>query len=99
MFKAIALSLVMAAAPAYASQDLANKNGCMGCHAVAAKVLGPSFQEVAKKYAGQKDAQAALVKSIKNGGVGKWGQIPMPAQAQLNDADAGALAAWVLATK
>jgi cytochrome c len=52
---------------------------------------------VAKKYAGQKDAEANLVKSIKAGGSGKWGPVPMPAQAGLSDADAKTLAAWILA--
>ena len=96
MIKAIGLSLLVLSAPAFASMELAQKNACMGCHAVATKVLGPAYQEVAKKYAGQKDAEANLVKSIKGGGVGKWGQVPMPAQAQLSDADAKKLAAWIL---
>jgi len=51
---------------------------------------------VAKKYAGQADAQATLSQNIKAGGSGKWGPIPMPPQTQLSDADANALAAWVL---
>ena len=96
MYKAMSLSLLVAAAPAMASMELASKNACMGCHAVESRVLGPSYKEVAAKYAGQKEAEAALAKSIKAGGVGRWGQIPMPAQAQLSDADAKALAAWVL---
>jgi cytochrome c len=97
MIKAIGLSLLVLSAPAFANMEMANKNACMGCHAVATKVLGPSFQEVAKKYAGQNGAEATLAKSIKAGGAGKWGQIPMPAQAQLSDADAQRLAAWILA--
>jgi cytochrome c len=59
--------------------------------------VGPSYQDVAKKYSGQKDAESLLAASIKKGGVGKWGPVPMPAQAALSDADAKALAAWVLA--
>ncbi|MFM8737850.1 MAG: c-type cytochrome [Betaproteobacteria bacterium] len=97
MIKAIGLSLLVLSAPAFASMEMAQKNACMGCHAVATKVLGPSYQEVAKKYAGQKDAEANLAKSIKAGGAGKWGQVPMPAQAQLSDADARRLAAWIRA--
>jgi cytochrome c len=61
------------------------------------KVVGPAYQEVAKKYAGQKDAAAVLAKSIKAGGAGKWGPVPMPAQAALSDADASTLATWILA--
>jgi cytochrome c len=83
--------------PAFANLDLAKKNACMACHAVDKKVVGPAYQDVAKKYAGQKDATVNLVKSIKAGGSGKWGPVPMPAQAALSDADANTLAAWILA--
>ena len=95
IFAAVAFSAVMSV-PAFASMDMAKKNACMACHAVDKKLVGPSYQDVAKKYAGQADAEAALAKSIKAGGSGKWGPIPMPPQAQLSDADAKALAAWVL---
>jgi cytochrome c len=87
----------LAAAPAFADLALAQKNGCTACHAPDHKVVGPAFQDVAKKYAGQKDAQATVEKNIKGGGAGKWGPIPMPAQTALAEADAKALAAWVLA--
>ena len=97
MIKALGLSLLVLSAPAFANLELANKNACMGCHAVATTVLGPSYADVAKKYAGQKDAEANLAKGIKAGGAGKWGQIPMPAQAQPSKADAKKLAAWILA--
>jgi cytochrome c len=60
------------------------------------KLVGPAYQEIAKKYAGQKDAEAMLVKNIKAGGSGKWGPVPMPAQTGLSDADAKTLASWVL---
>jgi cytochrome c len=75
---------------------LAKKNACTACHAVDKKMVGPSYQDVAKKYASQKDAAAMLAKSIKAGGSGKWGPVPMPAQPALSDADALALANWVL---
>ena len=87
----------LVAVPAFASKDLAQKNACLACHAVDKKLVGPAFQDVSKKYGGQKDATATLAKSIKAGGSGKWGPVPMPAQAALSDADATALAAWVLA--
>ena len=87
---------VLVAAPAFASKDMAQKNACLACHAVDKKLVGPAFQEVAKKYSGQKDAEATLVASIKKGGAGKWGPIPMPAQPALSEADATTLAAWVL---
>lgn len=82
---------------AAANQALAQKNACMACHTVDKKLVGPAFKDIAKKYAGQADAQAQLAKSIKAGGAGKWGPIPMPAQAALSEADAGTLAAWILA--
>lgn len=83
------------AAPVFASQELAQKNACLACHAVDKKMVGPAYQDVAKKYAGQKDAEAALASSIKAGGSGKWGPVPMPARAALGDADAQKLAAWI----
>jgi cytochrome c len=98
IFTVIALFVTAftAATSAHASKELANKSACMACHAAEKKVLGPAYLEVAKKYAGQKDAVAVLAASIKAGGSGKWGAIPMPAQAALSDADAKTLAAWIL---
>jgi len=94
----IALACVaLVSAPAFASKELAQKNACMGCHAVDKKLVGPSFQDVAKKYAGHKDAVAEVSGNIRKGGSGKWGPIPMPAQAALSDADTKSLATWVLA--
>ncbi len=92
-----AVALATLAQPALASKELAQKNACLACHAVDKKLVGPAYQEVAKKYAGQKDAEAMLAASIKKGGAGKWGPVPMPAQAALSEADAKTLAAWVLA--
>jgi cytochrome c len=97
MKKLTAIALIaFASTGAWANADLAKKNNCLACHAVDKKIVGPAYQDVAKKYAGQADAEANLIKSIKAGGSGKWGPIPMPPQAQLSDADAKALAAWVL---
>lgn len=90
-------SAVVVSAPAFANKELAQKNACLACHAVDKKLVGPSYQDVAKKYGGQNDAEAMLAASIKKGGSGKWGPVPMPAQAALSDADAKALAGWVLA--
>jgi cytochrome c len=87
---------VLAATPVFASKELAQKNACLACHAPDKKLVGPAYLEIAKKYAGQQDAETVLAKSIKGGGSGKWGPVPMPPQAALSDADARALAAWVL---
>ena len=81
---------------AHANKTLAEKNGCLGCHAIATKLVGPAYQDVAAKYAGQSDAKEKLVQSIRNGSVGKWGEVPMPAQAKLSEADAKKLATWIL---
>jgi cytochrome c len=94
---AAAAALTTLTSPAFASKELAQKYACLACHASERKLVGPSYQDVAKKYSGQKDAESLLAASIKKGGVGKWGPVPMPAQAALSDADAKTLAAWVLA--
>jgi cytochrome c len=78
---------------------LAKANACLACHAIDKKVLGPAFKDVAAKYADRKDAVEYLTKKIKSGGAGVWGPIPMPAQAQLSDAQAKELAQWVLTAK
>lgn len=96
-FPILMAASVVVCAPAFANKELAQKNACMACHAADKKVIGPAYQDVAKKYGDQKDAEAALAKSIKAGGSGKWGPVPMPAQAALSEADAKILAAWVLA--
>ena len=93
----IAFGAVAISGPAYANKELAQKNACLACHGVDKKIVGPAFLDIAKKYAGQKDAEATLIASIKKGGSGKWGPVPMPEQAALTDADAKALAAWILA--
>jgi cytochrome c len=79
----------------YASLEIAQKNACTACHAVDRKLVGPSYQDIAKKYAAQRDVSALTV-SIKKGGVGKWGPIPMPAQENLSEAEAAILATWIL---
>lgn len=95
--KTIALTIAFSASiPAWANLDLAKKNACMACHAADKKIVGPAYQDVAKKYSSQKDAAATLAKSIKAGGSGKWGPVPMPPQAALSDADATTLATWIL---
>ena len=94
----LALTLT-AAAPAMADLALANSKNCMACHSVDKKLVGPSFKDVATKYAGQKDATAKLAGKITKGGGGVWGPVPMPANAMVNDAEAQKLAAWVLTQK
>jgi len=78
-------------------QKLLNAHGCTGCHSLEARVVGPSFREVAAKY----DASSAnlLAKKIREGGKGAWGEIPMPPNPGVSEADARTLVTWVLSLK
>lgn len=96
----VAKPAAVAAVPAAAAsgkdvKTLLAANGCMACHAIDQKVVGPGFAEVAAKYRG-KDGAAAVAANIRNGGVGKWGPVPMPPFSQLSDAEAATLAKYVL---
>lgn len=97
--KLAASALLALAAPAFADQALATAKNCMACHAVDKKLVGPAYKEVAAKYAGDKSAVDKLAAKILKGGSGVWGAVPMPANAQVNDAEAKKLAAWVLSAK
>lgn len=94
-----ALGLAAAAAPALASEELAKKYACTACHAVDKKLVGPAYKDVAAKYKGDAKAEAMLVDKVKKGGVGVWGQVPMPPNAQVPDKDVQALVKWILAAK
>ena len=89
----------LAALPAQAREELAKKHNCLACHTVDKKVVGPSYKEVAAKYRGDKAAEAKLIDKVKKGGVGVWGQIPMPPNAAVPDADTKALVQWILSQK
>ena len=95
----IMAAMTTLAAPAMADEALAKAKNCMACHAVDKKLVGPSYKDVAKKYAGDAKAADMLAKKIKAGGSGVWGAIPMPANPQVSDAEATKLAAWVLNQK
>lgn len=84
---------------AWADEKLAGAKNCLGCHAVGTQVVGPAFKEVAKKYAGDKEAAATLAAKIRAGGGGVWGAIPMPANPQVNEAEAKKLTSWILGLK
>jgi cytochrome c len=94
-----ALLLVSGMASATDGQALAQKNACMSCHGVDKKIVGPAYKDVAKKYAGDKSAQAKLVAKVKAGGKGVWGEIPMPPNPQVKPEDLNAIVAWVLTLK
>jgi cytochrome c len=99
ILSAAALALA-AALPAQANEALAKKHMCTTCHVIkGAKTIGPAYADVAKKYAGQKDVEAKLVEKVKKGGQGVWGQVPMPPNAAVPDADIKTLVKWVLSIK
>lgn len=95
----MAVALTTVAAPAFADQALATAKNCMACHATDKKLVGPSYKDVAAKYASDKSAVEKLAGKIMKGGSGIWGAVPMPANAQVTDAEAKTLAAWVLSAK
>jgi cytochrome c len=90
---------VLFSASAFASKekDLATKSACLACHAVDKKLVGPAYQDVAKKYAGDKTAEAKLIEKVKKGGSGVWGPVPMPPNAAVKDEDVKTLVKWILA--
>jgi cytochrome c len=80
-------------------QKLLNANACTGCHALDKRVVGPSFREIAAKYAGDGGAAAGLAAKIRNGGQGNWGAVPMPPNPGISDANLKSIVAWVLGQK
>ena len=100
-FAAVLLTVIGLIGPmsSEASMELARSKNCIACHSVDKQVLGPAYKEVAAKYAGDKEALARLTKKVREGGVGVWGQIPMPANPQVTEAEAQTLAKWVLSLK
>ena len=107
--KAVLVSLagaaLLASGAAHAALDNAKaeammkKDGCAACHSVEKKIVGPAYVDVAAKYRNDKNAAATLTKKIKEGGSGVWGQIPMPPNAAVPEADVKELVAWILALK
>ena len=96
----LALALTMTVAgPAMANEALAKSKNCMACHSIDKKVVGPAYKDVAKKFAGQKDAVDMLATAIVKGSKGVWGPVPMPANPQVSAAEATELATWVMSLK
>ena len=89
-------AISLAAGPVQASEELAKKHGCAACHAPAKKVVGPSWHDVAGKYKADAKAAESLATKVKAGGKGVWGNVPMPPQAKVGDADLKAILGWVL---
>ena len=90
------LAAALACTPAFANEELAKKNACTACHAIDKKIVGPAYKDVAAKYKGDAKAEAMLQEKVKKGGVGVWGQVPMPPNAAVKDEDVKKLVKWVL---
>ena len=100
---ALAASAVLAgsldARAAAAGEDLAKNSGCLACHTIDKKLVGPSYKDIANKYRGDKSAPANLAKKVKEGGKGVWGDIPMTPNAHVKDADIQTIVNWILTLK
>ena len=100
-FAAISLAALAVPAAAADESELAATSGCLACHSVDKKIVGPAYKDVARKYAGDKGAEAKLIEKVKKGGVGVWGNdVPMPPNSPLvKDADIKKLVDWILSLK
>lgn len=97
LFRILVLSAVgVSAAQAQDMTSLLQANACSACHQAEARLVGPSWKEIADRYRDGSKTAAQLSESIKNGSSGTWGAVPMPPQAQLNDADRLSIAEWIL---
>jgi len=85
--------------PAAANEELAKKHACLACHTVDKKLVGPAYKEVAAKYRNDKQAAAKLAAKVKKGSQGVWGNVPMPPNTAVPDADVNALVKWILSQK
>lgn len=96
---AVAVAAFALTTPAKANEELAKKHACFACHTLDKKMVGPAYKDVAAKYRGDKGAQAKLEQKVKNGGQGVWGNVPMPPNSAVPDADIKALVKWILSQK
>ena len=92
----VLLLLLLPGGQALADDDLYKTKNCFACHRVDRNHLGPSFRNIAARYADDKEAESKLAKRVREGGVGVWGQVPMPAQPQVTEAEAQTLSRWIL---
>ena len=93
------MALLLPSGAAFADDDFYKTKNCFACHRIDRTTLGPSFRNIAAKYVDDKGADVKLATKIREGGVGAWGQVPMPAQAQVTEAEALTLARWILELK
>ena len=93
------MGLLLPSGAAFADDELYKSKNCFACHRIDRDYHGPSFRAVAAKYADDKGADITLAKRVREGGAGVWGSTPMPPQTQVTDAEALALARWILGLK
>lgn len=93
---ALFIATLALAGPAAADLKLAQKEGCLGCHAVDRKLVGPAWKDVAARYKNDPAAEAKLVKKVREGGKGNWGDIVQPPNTTTSDADLKALVKFIL---
>ena len=95
---AVAAFAAASVASAQSAEDLLKKNGCTACHAIDKKVVGPAYMDVSQKYAKENRDQvmARLSDKVKKGGAGVWGQVPMPPNPQVSDADLKTMLTYVI---
>lgn len=96
---AAGLALAHGAFAAEAGEALAKNSGCFACHAVDKKLVGPGYKEIQAKYRNDKAAEGKLIKKVKEGGKGVWGDVPMPPNAHVKDADIKTMVQWILTLK
>ena len=94
--KKLLIALLLVSPTIYASEDMIKKYGCVACHNVEKKIVGPAFKDISAKYKSKGDNVQYLAEKIRNGGAGVWGMIPMPSQKHVREDDAEAIAKWIL---
>lgn len=99
VYAAFVVSGVLSAGTAAATEKLALSSGCMTCHAMDRKAIGPGYKEIAAKYRNEKGAEAKMIQKVKSGGSGVWGQAPMPPNPHVKDDDIKAIVQWILSLK
>jgi len=92
----VLLLLLLPGGQALADDDLYKTKNCFACHRVDRNHLGPSFRAIAARYVEDKEAEGKLATKVREGSVGVWGQVPMPAQPQVTEAEAQTLSRWIL---
>jgi cytochrome c len=99
LLSGLAQSAEMTTAEQASAKELAQASGCLSCHSLTEKIVGPAYSSVAEKYQADGDAASSLAQSIQYGSKGKWGRIPMPPHASLSTEDIKTLATWVMTVK